>query len=246
MRDTSSHTDDTALRQACQRAVRELIERHDWALLREDDLVELVLSSAQPGAPPTDLERRAIHYYTTVLYRACQQDGDLDRRERAYYELFRYLFRAAYNRWPELAEDVTQRALVLVYEQIDRCRHPGAFLAFALYKLHHAFQQERRARGTDWPLEEIGQGAVEASSVTLYSYLIQQEQLHMLLVAIGQLPDERQRKVILRKYFAGLSDEEISARLGIAVGNVRVLRHRGLARLREDEELRSYFEVEDE
>jgi len=242
MRDASSHTDDRASRQACRRVVRKLIERHDWALLPENDLVELVLGSAQPGALPADLQRLARHHYTTALYKACRQTDDPDRRERAYHELFRYLFRAAYNRWPELAEDVTQRALVLVYEQIDRCRHPGAFLTFAFYKLRHAYQQERRARGGDWVAEEIGQGSTGEIPTAVQSRLGQEEQWQVLVDAIKRLPDDRQQKAILLKFLGGLSDEEIGARLGITVSNVRVLRHRGIARLREDEQLRGYFE----
>jgi RNA polymerase sigma factor (sigma-70 family) len=242
MMDTSNYTDDASFRRACRRVVQGLIERHDWALLHEDDLVELLLTSAQPDASPTELNRLIRHHYTRILYEACRQTEDLGRRERAYHELFRYLFRAAYNRWPELAEDVTQQALVLVCEQIDRCRHPGAFLTFAFYKLLHAYQQERRARGSDWLAEEIGQGSTGEIPTAVQSRLGQGERWQVLLDAIKRLPDDRQQKAILLRCLGGLSDEEISARLGITVSNVRVLRHRGIARLREDEQLRSYFE----
>ena len=243
MRDTPGHTDDIASRQTCRRAVRRLIKKHDWALLSEDDLVTLVLGAAQPEASPAGLRKQAMHQYTMVLYEACRQTKDPHRRERAYRELFRYLFRAAYNRWPDLAEDVTQRALVLVYEQIDRCRHPGTFLAFALYKLQHAFQQERRARGNKYPEDGIGQGSVEENRAALQPRLEQKERLQMLVEAIRRLPDKRQQKAILLRFLGGLSDEEISMHLGVTVSSVRVLRHRGIARLREDEQLRGYFEI---
>jgi len=243
MRDMSNHTDDTASRLACRRVVRELIERYDWNLLPEDDLVESVLGAAEPGASPAGLEKQAMHHYTAALYEACRQTEDPERRERAYGELFRCLFRAAYNRWPDLAEDATQRALLLVYEQIDRCRSPGTFLAFALYKLQHAFQQEQRVRGNEWHGEGTGQGSVEEDRAALRPHLEQKERLQMLVEAIQGLPDERQQEAVLLKFFGGLSDEEIGAHLGITVGNVRVLRHRGIVRLREDERLRDYFEV---
>ncbi len=241
MKNTPGHTDDIASR----RAVRALIERYDWALLSEDDLVALVLGAAQPEALPAGLMKQAMHQYTIVLYQACRQTRDPHRRERAYHELFRYLFRAAYNRWPDLAEDVTQRALVLVYEQIDRCRHPGAFLAFALYKLQHALQQERRARGKDltgWT-EETDRSSAEKDRAAFQSPLGQKERLQTLVEAIQRLPDERQRKAILLRFLGGLSDKEISAHLGVTVSNVRVLRHRGIALLRDNKQLRDYFEV---
>ena len=238
MKNPPGHTNETA----CRRVVQELIEKYAWALLQEDELVELVLSSVSPDASQAELNRLTRHHYTIILYEACRQDQDLPRRERAYRELFRYLYRAAYNRWPELAEDATQRALALVYEQIDHCRDTGTFLAFALWKLRHAFQQELRARSDDWPAEEIDRNA-EIGQSTAQSHLGQKERLRALVEAIQRLHDERKSKTILLRYLGGLSDEEIGVRLGITVGNVRVLRHRGLAQLREDEQLKEYFEI---
>jgi len=237
-------TGNPIFRKICRRTVRTLVEKYDWALLREDDLVELVLGSVQSTVAPAEIERLVRHQYTIVLYEACRQVEDLDRCERGYQELFRFLFRAAYNRWPELAEDATQRALVLVYEQIDRCRSPGTFLAFALNKLRHAFQQEQRARGREIPWDEKGRDSQERSSVAPSSELDQRERLQVVLDAIRRLNDERQRQAILLKFFGGLSDEAIGARLEITTGYVRVLRHRGIAQLREDEWLREYvYEV---
>lgn len=241
MRDDSGHTDDTAFRLACRRIVQTLIEKFDWALLQEEELVELVLGSIQSEVAPAEVERLTKHHYSIALYQACRQANDLARRERGYHELFRFLFRAAYNRWPELAEDATQRALLLVYEQIDRCRSPGTFPAFALNKLRHAFQQERRARGRELPLEEIIENSTERDRTTPESHLDRQERRQVLLDAIQRLPKDLERKAILYKLFGGLSDAEISERLGITAGYVRVLRHRGRCRLRKDERLRGYF-----
>ncbi len=243
MRDDSGHTVDIASRRVCQRIVRNLIEKYDWALLQEDDLVELVLGSIQSEASPAEVERLAKHRYTITLYEACWQTEDMERRERGYSELFHFLFRAAYNRWSDLAEDATQRALVLVYEQIGRCRSPGTFLAFALNKLRHAFQQEQRARGIELSLEEIGWSSPMRDRAAPPSRLEQQECCQVLLNGIKRLPKKLEQKAILLKFFGGLSDAEIGERLGITVGYVRVLRHRGIARLRKDERLRDYFAV---
>jgi RNA polymerase sigma factor (sigma-70 family) len=218
-----------------------LIKKHDWALLQEEDLVELVLSSIESEVSPAEVKRLTKHRYTVALYEACRQTEDLDRRERGYHELHRFLFRAAYNRWPELAEDATQRALLLVYEQIDRCRSPGTFLAFALGKLRHAFKQEQRARGRELFWEELAQRGTERNRTRPSSRLDQQERYEVLLDAIRRLPNDLEQKAILLKFFGGLSDAEIGERLGIMVGYVRVLRHRGIARLRKDKRLRGYF-----
>ncbi len=219
------------------------MKQYEWTLLPADDLAKQMLGDIEPGASETELERAAKHHYTHVLYQACLQEEDRQRRERAYRELSRYLYRAAYNRWPELAEDAAQRALILVFEQIERCREPGAFLAFALWKLRHAFQIVQRARGKAFTREEFTQRNPARKQPSAHSRLAQKEQLHILTEAIGRIPDERKRQAIVLKYVAGLSDEEISVRLDVTEGYVRVLRHRGIERLRENEHLRDYFNI---
>ncbi|MBN1889050.1 MAG: sigma-70 family RNA polymerase sigma factor [Thermoflexales bacterium] len=227
----------------CRQIVRKLVEKYDWALLPEDELADMVQGLIQAEACPDETERLARRCYAETLYQACHQDLDAQRRERGYYELYRYLLRAAYNRRPDIAQDVTQRALVLVCEQIDRCRDPGAFFAFATYKLLHAIQQEQRTRDSDraeeWPdnCDEL------EDPVGLEAFLDHQESLGMLVDAIGRLPDHRQQKVIVFRFLEGASDSEIGAQLGITDGHVRALRSRGVAQLQTDKLLRDFYEL---
>jgi RNA polymerase sigma-70 factor (ECF subfamily) len=44
---------------------------------------------------------------------------------------------------------------------------------------------------------------------------------------------ERERTVVVETFFADRSSDEVATALGISAGNVRVIRHRALARLRE-------------
>jgi RNA polymerase sigma factor (sigma-70 family) len=240
MENARDQADDAAFRD-CQRIVRALSERFGWALLREDDLAGLVLGSIQSEASPAEVERLTKHHYAIALYEACWQISDPARRERGYYELHRFLFRAAHNRWPELAEDATQRALLLVYEQIDRCQSQGTFLAFALYKLWQAFKDEQRARGQDVPLEELELSRIERARAATDPPLVQLEGAQQLLDGILRLSNALMQKSILLKYVHGLSDSEIGELLGITPGYVRVLRCRGIALLRRDEQLEAYF-----
>lgn len=244
MRDDADHATDTALRLDCRYIVRDLIRRYEWALLSEDELAELVLGSVESEISPAEVGRLAKHYYAIAMYEACRQDEDHDRREQGYYELSRYLFRAAYNRWPELAEDATQRALLLVYEQIGRCRSPGTFLAFALYKLRQAFKQEPHARSKEEvEIEpEPGPGSAGQEGAEAWTYLEGQERCQMLLEAIQRLPNDLMRKAVLLKYLEGLSDAEIGERLEITANYVRVLRHRGIRLLKKDKHLTEYFQ----
>jgi RNA polymerase sigma factor (sigma-70 family) len=241
MTDDSSGIAIANARLACQNVVRALMEQYDWALLEEDELVALVLGSTQPEAPPAELERLTKHHYTIALYEACRQTQDAKRRERGYHELHRFLYRAAYNRWPELAEDAAQRGLELVHEQIDRCRTPAAFLNFAFYKMRDALKREARLVGKELPLAEMEESLSDRTASSAQSHLEQSERIRVLVEAVKRLPDRRQQQVIILKFFGGLSDEEIGERLGLTVINVRVLRHRGIARLRKDDDLKDYL-----
>ena len=230
---------------ACRSVVIALMARGAWTCAGEDELVDRVWRAAGPNASSATFDRLAKHHYSALLCEACRQNRDLQKREAAFGDLHRVLYRAAYNRWPELAEDAAQRALVLVYEQLDRCREPGTFLAFALNKLRHAFQQEARARQMGArdlkpdcaSLEDVPSELPDREAGTLAQRLLSEESTAALLQAIERLPDSRQRSVVLWKFFGGLSDEEIGIRLDIRSGHVRVLRHRGLDRLRGDGQL---------
>ncbi len=234
----SSHVNDVD----CRRVVRTLIAKYDWALVEEDELVKLVIASVQSEASSAKLEQTAIRHYMVALHGACQQVEDEPRCERGYQELHRFLFRVACNRWPDMARIVTQRALVLVYEQIDHCRSPDTFGAFALNKLRQAYKDELRYRGKEMIGEKIDHPITPGGWSTFQPQLANQERLRELVAAIKRLGNKRQQQVILLKFLGGLSDDTIANRLDIEVGNVRVIRHRGLKQLRKDEQLKRYFE----
>jgi RNA polymerase sigma factor (sigma-70 family) len=234
-------SNDPAACQACETVVAALIARYRWTLLSTEELSDLIMRSIDGAWPPDGLKPLALRCYAGALYAACRQNEDLGRRECGYTDLFHYLYQVAYRRWPDLAEEATQRALLLVYEQIDRCRMPAGFLIFALYKLRHAFKQERRARGVGQSVELCSLSAAEADPMASAA-LICREYQEALLGALGRMHDERMSKVILMRFIAGLHDDEIGARLGITANHVRVLRCRGLERLQEDQYLRDVAE----
>jgi RNA polymerase sigma-70 factor (ECF subfamily) len=246
MTDAHGHAPQDAPNGACRRIAQALIEENGWSLLSEQELASRMLRTAPHLASATEKETRRLaqHQYTIALYQACRQAQDSALRERAYRELHRLLYRAATRRWPELAEDSAQRALVLVYEQIDRCRDPGAFVAFALYKLRHALKQEQRARGHEVTIDEGLLAQVHADSPPPADQVDRRERCRALLAAIERLSNKRERAAIAYKFLGGQSDAEIGKALGITAAHVRVLRHRGLRRLRQDERLRAYSRTE--
>jgi RNA polymerase sigma factor (sigma-70 family) len=218
------------------RVVRQLCVAYQWALLSEDELVARVrhAASRDPGAT---LEYHTRDQYSRALWAACG-GSDHEHKARAYAELQRFLYRAAYNRRPELADDAVQRALELVLRQHARCREPGAFLTFALNKLRQALREESdradAASASDIPADTAAPDATPEQQE-------QRELVEALVGALSRLPDERQRQVVVRKFVDGARDDVIAAQLQITPNLVRVLRNRGLHRMREDVGLRAFF-----
>ncbi|NJN66067.1 MAG: sigma-70 family RNA polymerase sigma factor [Chloroflexaceae bacterium] len=206
----------------------------------------LLLHAHSSETNQVSLERHARTYYSRALYDACHQSDDQERRERAYHDLSHYLYRAAHNRWPDLAEDVTQHALLLVYEQIERCRAPETFLTFALFKLLQAFKamttQTSVRTSSLLDSDQMSETTSDDLHTTPLTHLEQRETVEALLVAIQCLPDERQRQVVVLRYFAGLSDAIIAQRLDLTANHVRVLRTRALERLRHDASLQHFYQ----
>jgi len=226
-----------------------MMVKYSWGLVSEGALVGRVLSLVPESGSRSKLRTLALQEYTLILYEACRQSVDDQRKEQAFAELYRFIYRTAIRKWPETAEDLTQQALLLVCEQIENCRNPGAFLKFVLFKLRQAETQHTRVleknraekqEDRDW------QGSDERHTPSPHWQTTQREQLRILLQAISQIPDTRKQEVIILKYFMGLSDKEIAARMGITTNNVRVLRNRGIGRLKQDGDLVAYFKGQDE
>jgi RNA polymerase sigma factor (sigma-70 family) len=221
-----------------------LIARYGWGLLRVEELAELIADSRDAEALSAQSEERALRCYAGVLFQSCHQGGDHTRQTQAYVEVHRFLYRAAYKRWSDLPqetiEDVVQQALLLVYEQIDRCSNPESFLSFAFWKLRQAAKGAFRRQDTrDDPGEDEFSGVPDRTE--LIDDQLQAERIRALLDAINRLPDERSRRIYLLK-LDGSSDSEIGEQLGITANYVRVLRNHAKKRLQQDVILRRYIE----
>ncbi|MEZ4864460.1 MAG: sigma-70 family RNA polymerase sigma factor [Caldilineaceae bacterium] len=223
-------------------AVQRLMSSYGWTLLDETALCHAVWQAVGENPATAHFPHVITQCYAATLYAACRQSADQTQRSVAYTELHRYLYHNALQRDEALAADLAQEALRLVYTQLDRCHTPTAFFTFALFKLRHVLKEARRRQKK----EEINHGleleeVSEPVSAGLLERLCRQEGWELLLSAVASLPEERQRATIFLKYFEALDDEEIGHRLGITTNHVRVLRTRGIARLRQDQKLNAYF-----
>jgi RNA polymerase sigma-70 factor (sigma-E family) len=147
---------------------------------------------------------------------------------------FREFFAAEYGRlrglgylltgdWAE-AEELAQDALVRTYRAWSRVRRherPGAYARKVLVNRHRSLLRRAKVEARHLAgrrLDEVVQPALGEDALVLWS-------------AVRGLP-ARQRTVLVLRYHEDLPEAEVARLLGLPLGTVKSLAHRGLARLR--------------
>ena len=124
---------------------------------------------------------------------------------------------------PAIAEEVVQDAFASVNERWETVEHPGAYLRTSVV---NGCAQVLRRRTIE---QRYRAARVEVADSEI------PEQLIDLRTALDRLTD-RQRLVVVLRYFVDLRDEEIAEALGVRPGTVRSLAHRAIAALRKEME----------
>ncbi|GAB1821276.1 SigE family RNA polymerase sigma factor [Herbidospora sp. RD11066] len=123
---------------------------------------------------------------------------------------------------PHDAADLVQEALARLrasWHRVQRKDDPERYVRTTMTRLHiREWRLRSRERPTADPPERLADPVYDETSD--------------LSDALALLP-RRQRAVIVLRYYVGLTDEEISATLGVTRGTVRSQAFRALARLRE-------------
>lgn len=135
------------------------------------------------------------------------------------------------------ADDVAQEAFVHAYRALAGYRGDGSFGAWigriaARLAVARAAQRRRAATTAIDPDAFVDERANPERSA------LRSEHDEAVRRAIAQLPAE-QREVVARRYFEDMSVEQIATLIGVPTGTVKSRLHRGLARLRRHEQLRS-------
>lgn len=133
------------------------------------------------------------------------------------------------------AEDVVQDAFIATHRNYDRIRDTGAAVAYlrravvngARSVQRHDVVVRREA------IAEAGRAdaAYRATAASAEAQALRHLGDGAMLAALRRLPD-RQREVLVLRYFADWSEAAIADALGIAPGSVKAHAHRGLAALR--------------
>ncbi|HWM74428.1 MAG TPA: SigE family RNA polymerase sigma factor [Nocardioides sp.] len=131
-----------------------------------------------------------------------------------------------------LAEDLVQEALGRAHRRwsrIQQTEHPHAYVCRMIINQHVSWRRRRSA--AEIPLAPTS--VPERSSAAADDRVLQRDATWR---ALQRLPD-RQRAVLVLRYYEDLTDAEIAVTLDAAVGTVRSLAARAFARLREDPSL---------
>ena len=225
-----------------QQQLSRLMARNGWGLVSCAALWQHIVAARPTGIHSADeLTYIARGCYGALLYRACCAGDDPARQNQAFHEIHQYLFRLAKKQRPAVAEEAAQQALVAIHAKRARCEKPEAFHQFIYFELRSVLRAMDRklplaTQVLDSDITDLAESAAVDRTATLSA-----EQLafwECMEAALHRLANVQMRTVVIGTYHWGWTNEEIAAELGIADGYVNVLRHRALAKLRTDQELR--------
>jgi RNA polymerase sigma factor (sigma-70 family) len=126
------------------------------------------------------------------------------------------------------AEEVVQDAFVAISSRVDELDQPGAYLRTTVVNRCRSLLRRRKTVETNRVVVEAHYGEQTGpEDVQLPPHLGE------LAGALDGL-NERQRAVVVLRYFLDVDDAEIADTLGIAQATVRTVARRALARLRDE------------
>jgi RNA polymerase sigma-70 factor (ECF subfamily) len=126
------------------------------------------------------------------------------------------------------ADDLVQQVMLIVLEAVraGKVEDPSKLASFVLGTCRNVTWDLRRAAGRQQRLARATsalEGSVSPPSTSELDVL-------RLRSCMGALP-ERELTVVRMSFLEDQTAEEVGARLGLSAGNVRVIRHRALAKL---------------
>lgn len=143
--------------------------------------------------------------------------------------VYRYILVRTGNQYD--AEDLAEEVFMRVLEAIDRFQWRAAPFSAWLFRIaHNALISQRRkesSRGRPAPLlDGLAAGSAGPEELVEGRLLVRD-----IMAASKQLP-EAQRRVIACRFAAGLSVAETALAMGKGEGNVKVIQHKAITKLR--------------
>lgn len=191
------------------------------------------------------------------LYAACREEGS-DRQRQVFallyaefYSIALFMVQSAATPEPqELAQDCAQESLIKVWKNLATCTQPTLFRHWAKTILRNQTLNElaKLKRKREDSLDQALEHPLPANVSNPAVVVAQGEKYNKLLDLLAAAPiSERSRYVILAKYLAQMTEEEISQALSvqeqsdIRPSHVQVTRAKNFKKLSSDPELRRQF-----
>jgi len=166
----------------------------------------------------------------SVLIEKAKQ-GDKNAYESLYKEYYNRIFRyCKINLYrEELAQDICQEVFIRAWKALPKffLKEGGTFQAF-LFRIARNLIIDLSRKRKEFSLENYSEMAVEED---FEEKLDRKEALEKVKIAMSKLSDKDRQLIILR-YFEELSHAEVSKILGIKEGNLRVRTIRLLKKLK--------------
>jgi DNA-directed RNA polymerase specialized sigma24 family protein len=225
-----------------RRVVRQVLARHQWTLVPYEVLVQEVLACIEAGAiaepwPAT------INIYCHYLYSACTGTEGLERQERGFIELSRYLYELSFREVQDMPVDLREEAvnetLFRIWQKLAHYRKPGAFLSNASFELLNVIRPWWSRQHAAASLEAIAEQPAPASEDDITARVIDHEMQETIKRCFDDIlrrhpRARRQLEAVWLKFIVQLDDTAISNYIGKSIATVHVLRSRGLRHLRRD------------
>ena len=163
------------------------------------------------------------------------RNGDRDAADALLRELRPPILRYCLARLgPDRADDVTQEICLSVLTSLERYEDRGlpfGAFAFRIAQRRVADAHRSAGRSRDDLVAELPDTTTDGAPGP-HEVAETREQVAVARALLAELPDT-QREVVLLRVAAGLSAQETADALGLTAGNVRVLQHRALNKLRD-------------
>ncbi|MDM0110780.1 sigma-70 family RNA polymerase sigma factor [Variovorax sp. J22R133] len=128
------------------------------------------------------------------------------------------------------ANDLMQLVMVRVIEHLreGKVREPGRIVSFVFGTCRMALLEQLRGESRHERLLEQWGDVLSVADISIEPRLD-----HERVADCLQRLAERERSVIVLSFYEERTADDVASMLGTTAGNVRVMRHRGLARLRD-------------
>jgi RNA polymerase sigma-70 factor (ECF subfamily) len=172
---------------------------------------------ADPGPDEAQLVRRA-------------KSGDAEAFGKLYDISFDRLYRYVFFRVgdPQTAEDITSEVFLRAWENLDRYKPRGPFVAWLYTIARNAVIDHYRSQRPGVPLDAIA--TTIGRDDRMDEKIELEHQVQVLQRALQHLTED-QHEVLTMKFIAELDTSEIARRLGKSEGAVRALQMRALQSL---------------